>query len=411
MTTTARGLWGHKDFLTLWTAQGVSSFGARIAREGLPMAAVITLKAGPGALGLFAALTLGAQAVMGPFAGALADRVPKRPLMIGADLARAAVLTLIPAMALLGRLSLIEIYVAGVAMGALNVIFDVVDHAFLPSVVDPADLVDANSKLGTTDAIAEVGGPALAGALFQLIAPPMAVAVNAATYLFSAACLARLGPSRRPAAPSEEEGFDLTSGVRTVLAHPLVRPLWLASLARAFFGSFFYALYIVYCIGVLKLTPAMVGITVAGGGVGGLLGAALAPWLIARLGVGPAIAATGLLGGAMALIVPLAGGAPLLAMTILTVGQVLGDGLQTAAEIGAVSVRQAVLPPEALGRAGGAFASGQGAMGVAGALIGGALGATIGPRESLLIAALGFVAAAGLVIASPLRRLRDLAPA
>src|SRR5580704_5379422 len=85
-----------RDFARLWAAQAVSSFGARIAREGLPLAAVLALKAGPGAMGLFAALTLGGQAAFGLFAGALADRAPKRRLLIGADVARAVVLAAIP---------------------------------------------------------------------------------------------------------------------------------------------------------------------------------------------------------------------------------------------------------------------------------------------------------------------------
>src|SRR5580698_5494086 len=104
MTDQASGLWGHRDFMRLWGAQAVSTFGARIAREGLPMAAVITLKAGPQALGLFAAVGL--------FAGALADRLPKRRLLIAADIARALVLAAIPLAALAGRLTLVEIYIA-----------------------------------------------------------------------------------------------------------------------------------------------------------------------------------------------------------------------------------------------------------------------------------------------------------
>jgi MFS family permease len=409
LTGPSTSLWRHGDFLKLWAAQTVSSFGARIAREGLPMAAVISLKAGPAALGLFAALTLGAQALVGVFAGALADRAPKRQLLIAADLARALVLAAIPLAALAGRLTLMEIYLAGVLMGAANVIFDVADHALLPVLIDQADLTDGNAKLAATDAVAEVGGPALAGLLFQLVSPPIAVAVNAATYLVSALLLGRLGKSRASAAQDRRDslaGLDLTGGLRIVLAHPLVRPLWLRDVARNFFGAFYAALYILLAIDVLKLTPGMLGLTIAAGGVGGLAGAAFAPWLTRRLGPGPAILLSGLAGGAMGFLIPLAVGPPLIAMALLALAQVVGDGLQTISQIGAVTLRQTVLPPRQLGRAGGAFASGQASAGVVGALAGGALGAGLGPREALLIASAGITAASLFVVFSPLRTRR-----
>jgi hypothetical protein len=373
------------------------------------MTAVITLKAGPAALGLFAALALGSQAVTGLFAGPLVDRLPKRWLLIGADLGRACVLTLVPLTAALGWLSLGEIYLAGALMGVFNVVFDVADHAFLPSVIAPAELMEGNSKLATTDAVAEVGGPALYGLLFSIMIPPLAIAVNAVTYLVSALFLGRVRASGRPAAaPAGGDGaLDLLRGFRIVLAHPLARPLWLADVTQAFFGSFFAALYLLFAVRWLHLSQAMVGATVACGGIGGLVGAMAAPALTRRLGIGPMILLTGLAGAAMTLLIPLARGAPLAAMGFLMVAQLVGDGLQTASGIGAVSLRQSVLPPEALGRAGGAFASGQAVLGVAGALAGGMLGGGLGPRETLLIAALGITSASLFVLASPLRRLRE----
>jgi len=396
----------QRDFMRLWGAQAISSFGARIAREGLPMTAVITLKAGPEAIGVFAALALGARAVVGLFAGALADHLPKRRLLIAADIARALVLAAIPLAALAGRLSLLEIYLAAVLMGAANVTFDVADHAFLPNLIEADGLTDGNARLAATEAVAEVGGPALAGLLFQLVSPPIAVAVNAATYVASAALLGRIGVGGAPPAGETRPRFrlDLTAGAWLVLAHPLVRPLWLGDVIRGFFGAFFAALYILLAIDILKLTPGMLGLTIAMGGAGGLVGAAVAPWLTRRLGPGPTILGAGLIGGAALFLIPLAAGPPLIAMTVLAVAQLIGDALQTIAQIGAATLRQTVLPPGQLGRAGGAFATGAAAAGVAGALVGGALGAAIGPRETLLIAAAGVTAASLLVAFSPLAR-------
>jgi len=409
MSRWTSGLWRHRDFMPLWGAQAVSSFGARIAREALPMAAVITLKAGPQALGVFAALVLGAQAAVGLFAGAFADRLPKRRLLIAADLARALVLAAIPLAAPTGRLTLVEIYLAAVLMGAANVVFDVTDHAYLPSLINTADLTEGNAKLSATEAVAEVGGPALTGVLVGVMAPSMAVGLNALTYLVSALFLSRIrgDAPRAPASDVEPFRLDLTAGLRLILTHPLVGPLWLADVAKSFFGNFFAALYILLALNVLRLSTPMLGLTIAMGGVGGLAGAMLAPWLIRRLGAGPTILLAGLAGGATLFAIPLAAGPPLAAMAMLAAAQLVGDGLQTVSAIGSASLRQTVLPPHQLGRAGGAFATGGAAAGVAGALTGGALGAAIGPRETLLFAAAGVTAASLFVAASPLRRLRQ----
>ncbi|HTX49290.1 MAG TPA: MFS transporter [Caulobacteraceae bacterium] len=403
-----RGLWGHRDFLRLWAAQAVSTFGARIAREGLPMAAVVTLHAGPAATGLFAALRLGSQGLMGLVAGHLADRLPKRSLLIAADLARALVLTLVPLAALVGRLSLTEIFLAGVLMGAFGVVFDVADHAFLPSLLKPAQVIEGNAKLGATEAMAEVGGPALYGAIFSVVAPPIGIGVTALTYLASALFLSRIRPPRSAAEPGKApgQGIDLAAGFRLVLAHSLVRPLWLAEMTRNFFGGFFAALYLLFALRVLRLTPFMLGLTVACGGLGGILGAALAPRLARTAGVGPTILFAGAAGAATQVLVPAAGGAPLAAMGFLCAAQFFGDGLMTAADVNAVTLRQTVIPPDQLGRAGGAFASGQGFMGVAGALGGGWVATLFDPREALYVAAAGMVAATLFVAASPLRGLR-----
>jgi hypothetical protein len=337
--------------------------------------------------------------------------LPRRRLLIAADLLRAAVLAAVPLAALAGRLTLAEIYLAGVLMGAANVVFDIADHAILPTLIDRADLADGNGKLATTDAAAEIGGPAIAGLLFQLVAPPLAVAVNALTYLGSALMLGGISQRRDDPVISMEEAapaaFDLTAGLRLVLSHPLVGPLWRLDVARSFFGNFFAALYILLAIDVLKLTPGMLGLTVAMGGVGGLAGASVAASVSRRLGVGPTILITGLAGGAMTFLIPLAAGRPLVAMAFLAGAQLFGDGLQTISAVAAATLRQSVLPPEKLGVSAGAFATGGAAAGVAGALAGGALGAAYGARETLLIAAAGVTGACLFVLFSPLRRLKS----
>src|SRR5258707_1103156 len=98
------GLWRNSDFMKLWTGQTVSRFGSTITREALPLTALLLLGATPFQMGLLAAVASAPVLVVGLFAGVWVDRLRRRPLMIAADLARAALLLAIPTSVLLGRL-------------------------------------------------------------------------------------------------------------------------------------------------------------------------------------------------------------------------------------------------------------------------------------------------------------------
>ena len=224
---TANPLRGDRDFLKLWLAQGVSAFGARITREGLPIAAVLTLGAAPAQIGLLAALTRGPALIVGLAAGGLVDRTRKRGLLIAMDLARAGMLATIPLAAWLHLLTMTQIYLAAAAVGAASVLFEIADHAYLPGLVARETITAANASLSATESVAEVAGPALAGVLFQWFAGPFAIAFNAVTYLISAALLGGIG-KREPQPEVHEQSHwrgDIADGVRAALGEP--RVAWL----------------------------------------------------------------------------------------------------------------------------------------------------------------------------------------
>ena len=402
-------LWRHPDFLKLWAAQSVSSVGARITREGLSFAAVMSLGATPAQIGILAALVRGPAIFVGLTAGGMVDRRRRRPVLIGADLGRALVLASMPVAAWLHVLSLIQVYAVAALVGALSVLFDIADHAYLPSLVAREQLVEANSKLATTDGLAEIGGPALYGVLFQIFTAPIAIAVNAGTYVFSAGALGLIRAAEPAPAPhTAERGARLVGGFRTglaaVAADPPVAWLLVISTAGALFGSFFSALYIIFALKQLALSAGMLGATVAVGGVAALVGAALAQPAIRRLGLGPAFVVTGLIAGLGALFIPLARGGPLVGMTILMVSQVVGDSFGTVTEIAGRSLRQSLVPRHLMGRVGGVFAMAPGLTGVVGAILGGWLGGAIGMRQTLYIACAGLIASSAVGLASPLMR-------
>jgi len=406
------GLWRHSDFLKLWAAQGVSAFGARISREGLPLAAVLTIHAGPTQLGLLAALTTGPSVIVGLIAGGFVDRSSQRSILIAADLIRAALLLTVPAAAWFHLLSLYQLYGVAALVGGTSVLFDIADQAFLPRLVERAMLLEANGKLAITSSLAELGGPALAGALVQLFQAPMAIAVNGLTYLISAIFLGtirKVAPAQA-AEPGEAPTHlsDLAQGLDATLNQPVVRAIFLISLCQSLFGGVFSALYLVYALRVLHLVPGLLGLTIAVGGFGALIGASAGPWLIRRLGVGPTALVSGLIGAASAIFIPLAHGPMLMGTGFLMVGQLFGDSFGTIALIAMTSLRQSLLPPAAMGRAGAVNMASNGALAVVGALGGGLLGGLIGMRAALFIAVAGIVAAPLLGLFSPVRRVIDL---
>jgi MFS family permease len=395
--------------MRLWAAQTVSSFGSRIAREGFAMSAILSIHATPAELGVLAALARGPGAVIGLFAGHIVDRRSRRRVMIASDLARTALIATVPFAAWLHVLSMPQLYVIAALVGAASVFFEIADHAFLPSLIAREHLLDGNAKLGVTEAVAEIGGPAMAGTLFQLFTPPFAMLGTALTYLVSAMFLFAVPARELPPEKTHSRWHqDLTSGLRAVLDEPLVRPLLGMTVLFSGFGAFFGPLYLLYGIKVLGLSPALMGVTIACGGVGALFGASLSNTLSRRIGIGPTVWGCCFVYSASLLLVPLAHGPIWQATAMLMAAQLGGDGFAVAFLIPLTSLRQAVLPRAMLGRTAGLFSAVAGTTTVLGAVLGGALGGWIGIRETLLIAVAGMAAAPIFVLASPLRSLREI---
>lgn len=408
--SSASALWRDRDFVRLWLAQSVSAFGARITREGLPIAAVLGLGASPAQLGLLSALSHGPALLVGLAVGGLVDRSRRRGLMMAADLVRALVLASIPVAALLHVLTLAHLYVAAALVGAASVLFEIADHAFLPGLVAHEDLTRANASLSATESVAEIGGPALAGGLFQVLAAPLAIAVNAATYLVSAVFLAAI--RHREPEPNIEPHARWTDDVRlgfaSGLRHPLVRPVFLSSWMQALAGGMFGALYIIFCVRVVGLSPGLLGLTIAAGGVGALIGAVVAGWLSRRLGVGRSFIGAQVLVAAAIAIIPLAPPSPAQGMPLLVVSQILGDALGVATLILGTSLVQTVMPPAVLGRVNATFKAVSGGFAVVGALAGGLLGEAIGVRGAVWVGVAGLALAPLLSLSGPLKHLREM---
>lgn len=187
-----RDLWRHRDFLRLWSAQAVSAFGSRITRTALPIIAVIALHEPESMIGVLAAMQLVPGIVLAMLAGGLVDRGRKRRILVVADLIRAALVASLTLAWGLGALTMLQLIIVGAGVGAATALFQITDVAYLPQLIGRRRLAEGNAKLETTEAIAEITGPASAGVLISALGAPKAVVIDALSYVWSAYMLGRI---------------------------------------------------------------------------------------------------------------------------------------------------------------------------------------------------------------------------
>ena len=392
-------------FLKLWIGQTVSEFGSRITRAGIPLIAVITLTASPSQMAVLAAVGSIPVLLFGLFAGVWVDRLRRRPILIVADLLRAGLLLTLPLAALTGHLTMVLLYGLTAVLGTLALTFETAYRAYLPALVARDQIVAANSRLSTSEALAEVGGPAVAGLLIQIISAPLAVIFDALTFLFSAISLSLIRqPEAPPAQHSDEASVrrEIADGIRVIAHSPVLRTLAISLALRSFFGNFYAVLYDLYGIQVLGLTPSILGLLIGAGGVGALIGAALADRWQRRFGVSQLLIGSFLISALIGLLTPLAGGSALLAAIMLAIPQLIGDGAMMIYWINALSLRQMMVPDHLLGRVNASFGFLEMGIAPVGALIAGVLATGLGARLTLLIAVLGIIATAVWISRSPL---------
>jgi len=405
----APSLWRDGDFVKLWTGQTISEMGSVVTRTALPILAVLTLHAGALELGILVASASIAVLLVGLFAGVLVDRLPRRPFMVGADAGRALLLLSIPVAALAGVLGIEQLFLVAFLEAGLGSFFAIAYRSYLPALVAPGRLLEANAKIGMTSAVAELGGPGIGGALVQLVSAPVAILVDAVSYVVSAASIALIRAPERAVAPADvprDLRRELAQGLAAVGRHPLLRPLALASVTSALFGNFFAALYTLYALEELHLSPFLLGLTVSAGGVGSLAATPLVGPLTVRFGLGPTHVWTRIGAGLLGFLIPLAGGPPLVAVLFLLVPQLVGDGLATVSEINGITLRQLVTPARLLGRVNGTTHVLLEGIAPIGALAGALVAEAFGIRVAVTVAVLGSFAGLLFLVRSPIRTMR-----
>jgi MFS family permease len=377
----------------------------------VPLLALLVLGAGPVEMALLVVSASLAVLVVGLFAGAWVDRLRRRPLLILADAARAALLFSIPGAYLAGILRMEQLYVVVFLEGCLGTLFNSAYPAYVPSLIGIDRVVEGNSKLATSSSLAEIGGPGLGGGLVQLIGAPFAIVVDAISFVISAISLVLIR-SPEPLRPTRTSAtnirHEIVEGLQLVRRHQVLVPLVLRSIVAHVAGSFYGVLYTIYLIEDLHLTPFLLGVVISAGGVGSLVGSLFASRVIARLGFGPALiwAATG--ASVIGVLTPLAGGPLVVAATMVFLPQLIGDGLQTIEGVAELSLIQNVVPNRILGRVNAALeVFSHGIAYPLGALLAAALASWIGVRAGIAIGWAGMAGSILLLVLSPLPRVRQ----
>ncbi|PWT73413.1 MAG: MFS transporter [Chloroflexi bacterium] len=403
------GLWRRPSFLKLWAGSTVSLFGSQITFLALPFTAVLLLHAtAPQMSSLMIAETL-PTLLIGVFAGVWVDRLPRRPLLLGADVGRALALGSIPLLALLGQLHMEYLFLAAFFTGLLTFLYDAAYGAYLPSLVDRKRLIEANSKLEMSNLLAGLAGPGLAGWLIQLISAPVAIVVDAFSFLASALAVwtIRVPEVRAPGvAQSTSYWRDLGQGLRVLMTDSILRPIAACAATENFFGGITDVVRVLFFVQVLHLGAVYFGLMFSVASVSALVGALANPWLARIVGIGPTMLLSAFTLAAGWVLIPLAGGPPLVEASMIVVGALLFGVSNTLLNVNEVSLRQHVTPNHLLGRVGaGMQFIGTGSLPL-GALIGGVLGEYIGLRATFLAGSCGLFLAALWIYFSPVRSLR-----
>ena len=394
-------------FGRFWTAAAVSSFGTYVTSLAIQVLVVVTLHGGAAQVGLVSSARWLPYLLFGVVAGVLVDRARRRPVLIGTDVVRGVLLVAIPLLAVGHHLSLAALMSFMAVFGVMSLANDAASQSFLPRLVPTALLTKANARLDQSDAVAQTSGPALAGALVALLTAPWAVLVDAASYLASAVLLLGVPVYEPPSRKLSLRGVraEAAVGLRWVYRHQRLGPFAVITHGWFLVNSVAMATLAPFALRTLGLSPLGLGLALAGGGVGGLLGALAATALGSRFGVGPVVVAS-IAGDGLAWAVIASGSHGAAGWLVFGAGQFLlglSMGTSNANEMG---YRQAVTPDELQGRTNATMRSINRAMVVVGAPLGGLLADSLGYRPMLFAAAVGFATLAVVLVLSPFRHAR-----
>nr|WP_268983038.1 MFS transporter [Streptomyces filamentosus] len=404
---TATPLRYNRSFRSYWTGEAVALAGTSVHGVALPVVAVQVLGASPGQVSLLAAAATAPAFFFALPAGVVGDRYPKRPVMVGTDLAAAAVVAAVPVCWAAGVLSVPVLYTVALLLGTLTVLHQAASIAILPELVDRAQMHQANARIASAFSLADTAGAYGGTFVVGLVGAVRALWLDSLSYLVSAWCAWRIRPSavrRERAGRPVRMLAGIREGLSYVMRDPIQRPMVLSLVCHAYADGIVVTYFAYTLLKRLGADSTGLGLVMGVTAVGGLVGAALATRLVDRYGPARVILA-GLLAYAIC-------AAPLL---IARPGPVwlgviaLAGAVRTAAAVAAGttqrSIRQQLCPPELQSRAQQTSVWLVTGLRTAAALTAGGLAAAFSVHTALLVGTLLHLVPAGLLWASPIRRM------
>ncbi len=358
-------MWGHANFNRLWAAQILSAFGSRITRTAIPIIAVSALAVSPWQAAVLSALTYAPYVIAGALGGGYVERANKTRLMMAMDLFRFVIVIAAPVAWWFNLLNFPLLCLLAALAGMASALFQNADVSILPRLVGKDHLVAANSRLQATESIAELTGPGIAGVLIDLLTAPIAMIVDAFTFIWSAFWLWRIPKAdTQPLAEADAKAGpraplmqtlrdDIVVGFRAIAQCPPMRAIITATAFWYISAGFFFATLMVFLLRDLGLSPSVLGVIISVGGLSALLGSLMARRLAKMVGYGPALVLSFCISTLGLLMLIPAAAFKAWAIPFLVAQQFLGDFGIMIFTVLAVSLQQKLLPEDQLARANG----------------------------------------------------------
>ncbi|MCR2816887.1 MFS transporter [Microbacterium jiangjiandongii] len=411
-TVRAGERWPSRSFRWLWAASATSLLGSEIGELALPLLALLTLDASAGELAVVRVAQYAPFLVLTLALGVMVDRMRRKRLLIAADLARGVVLTAIVIAALALPLPIWMLAVAVFVIGTCTVLAQLADFSLLPAVVPNDRLTDANARLTSTQSAMSIAGSGVGGVIVQTLTAPIALAANAATYLFSALFLTRVTAverARNEAVDRVSPWLEARAGLAFLRRNRVVRDLALEAATWNFASEILLLGLTLHVTQQYDLGPAILGGLLMTSGAGAVLGALVSARATRRFGYGRSLIAASIVGNSAPLALIFTAAAPsAAALAVAGVALALsgfGVGLAGAQ---AVTVRQLATPDDIRGRVNAAYRFLSWGMIAIGAIAAGFVATAGGPAVAIVVGAVGTTLATGWILWSPVRKLRGL---
>ncbi|HEX9133875.1 MAG TPA: MFS transporter [Ktedonobacteraceae bacterium] len=336
----------NSDFWKYWTGQTISNLGSSVTLFALPLL-VYKLTGSALNLGITTAAEFLPYLFFGLILGAWTDRVDRKRMMIGTDIARALIIASIPLLYAFGLLVVWWIYVVGFVHATLTICFEAGQFAAIPSLVNQDDLVTANGRIQASYSGASVLGPLLAGVLVTQVPLAALLLIDAFSFLLSSFTLALIrkrfntGEKRAPTSIRS----DVVEGLRYVLRHPVLRNISIMMALVNFVSTTSYAQLIYFAKLRLQASDLQASLLYSAGSLGVVILALAAGPLRKRLSFSTVALGTLMLEGVLTVVFSL--------MRMYWAAVVLWTligGFGILFNINTSSLRQAIVPNHMLGR-------------------------------------------------------------